>query len=337
MMEYIPIPALSIKASRIALGTWSIGGAGWGGTSEQDAVRTIAAAIDKGINLIDTAPIYGWGRSEELIGRVLAERGGRDRLILATKFGLRPGDPASGPPVRDSSPRQIRQEIEDSLRRLGTDYIDIYQIHWPDFSVPMEETAATLEGLRRQGKIRAIGVSNFSVEEMERFRKTAPLHTAQPPFNLFEREPERDVLPFALRHGIATLIYSPLCRGLLTGRLTAETHFPGDDVRLVDPKFQQPRFGRYLDAVARLDRLARERFGKRVIHLAMRWVLDQPGASVALWGARRPDQLDPLRDVMDWKLDAAGMKEIDRILSETGAETFGPEFLAPPKGKTAAS
>lgn len=335
-MEYVKIPALSLEASRVALGTWSIGGAGWGGTSEKDAVDTIAAALDKGINIIDTAPIYGWGRSEELIGRVLAERGGRDRLILATKFGLRPGNPASGPPIRDASPQQIRRELEDSLRRLGTDYIDIYQIHWPDPSVPMELTAATMEELRRQGKIRAIGVSNFRLEEMERFRLAAPLHTFQPPFNLFEREPERDVLPYARQNGIATLIYSPLCRGLLTGRLAADTRFSGDDVRLIDPKFRKPRFGRYLDAVAQLDRLAREKFGKRVIHLAMRWVLDQPGASVALWGARRPAQLDPLEQVMDWKLDAESLKEIDRILGETGVESFGPEFLAPPMGQTAA-
>lgn len=336
-MEHIRIPALSLEASRVALGTWSIGGADWGGTNEQDALRTISAAIDRGINLIDTAPIYGWGRSEELIGRVLAERGGRDRLILATKFGLRPGEKAGGPPVRDSSPQRIHQEIEDSLRRLGTDYIDIYQIHWPDSSVPMEETAATLEDLRRQGKIRAIGVSNFQIEEMDRFRKAAALHTDQPPFNLFEREPERDILPYALKNGIATLIYSPLCRGMLTGRLTAETRFPSGDIRLVDPKFQQPRFGRYLDAVAQLDRLAQERFGKRVLHLAMRWVLDQPGASVALWGARRPEQLDPLDDVLGWKLDEAAHKEIDRIVTEAGVETTGPKFLAPPLGKTAAS
>lgn len=330
-MEHVPIPALSLEASRVALGTWSIGGKDWGGTNEQDALRTIAEALDRGINFIDTAPIYGWGRSEELVGRVLAQRGGRDRLILATKFGLSPGASPDGPPVRDSSPQRIHQELEDSLRRLGTDYIDIYQIHWPDLTVPIEETAALLEDLRRQGKIRAIGVSNFTLQEMESFRRGGPLHTTQPPFNLFEREPERDILPYARQNGIAVLAYSPLCRGLLSGRLTPDARFSEADVRHVDPKFQPPRFGRYLDAVAQLDRLAQERFGKRVIHLALRWVLDQPGVSVVLWGARRPEQLEPLQQVLGWKLDEATLAEIDRIPTETGIESFGPEFLAPPK------
>jgi aryl-alcohol dehydrogenase-like predicted oxidoreductase len=336
-MEYVPMPAASLAASRIALGTWSIGGKDWGGTDEQEALRTIAAALDRGVNLIDTAPIYGWGRSEELIGRVLAQRGGRDRLILATKFGLRPGASPDGPPVRDGSRKSIQRELENSLRRLGTDYIDIYQVHWPDLTLPLEDTAAMLEELRRQGKIRAIGVSNFTVAEMERFRGGGPLHTSQPPFNLFEREPERDILPYAVKNGIATLAYSPLCRGLLAGRLTPDARFADDNVRHADPKFQQPRFGRYLKAVARLDRLAQERFGKRVIHLAQRWVLDQRGVSAALWGARRPEQLAPLEQVLGWKLDAETLAEIDRILAETGVETFGPKFLAPPTGQTAAS
>jgi aryl-alcohol dehydrogenase-like predicted oxidoreductase len=326
-MEYAPIPALSLQASRIALGTWSISGWMWGGTDERDALNTIAAALDSGINIIDTAPAYGWGRSEQLIGRVLAERGGRDHVIVATKLGLRPSD---GQPVRNSSPESIRQEIEDSLRRLQTDYIDIYQVHWPDPNVPFEQTAATLEELRKQGKIRAIGVSNFSPEQMDRFRLSAPLHTVQPPFNLFERDAERAVLPYARRNGLAVLAYGPLCRGLLAGRMSANTRFSGDDVRLLDPKFQPPRYARYLEAVSQLDRLARERFGKRVIHLAVRWVLDQPGVTVALWGARKPEQLEPIAEATGWKLDEAALAEIDRIVANAVTQPVGPEFMAPP-------
>ena len=209
-------------------------------------------------------------------------------------------------------------------------------MHWPDASVPFEETARTLEAFRREGKIRAIGVSNFSPEQMDRFRKGAPLATIQPPYNLFEREIEKDVLPYAERNGLVVLAYGALCRGLLTGKITAETEFKGDDLRKTDPKFRQPRLGQYLAAVERLDRFARERYGKTVLALAVRWLLDR-GKIVALWGARRPDQLAPVDDVMGWTLDAAAMQEIDRILAETIKDDVGPEFMAPQPSRPAAS
>jgi len=207
--------------------------------------------------------------------------------------------------------------------------IDIYQVHWPDDSVPFEETAKTLDAFRHEGKIRTIGVSNFSPNQMERFRKGAPLAAIQPPYNLFEREIEKDVLPYAEKHGLAVLAYGALCRGLLTGKITAKTEFKGDDLRKVDPKFQQARLGSYLEAVAGLDRFARERYGKSVLALAVRWLLDR-GMIVALWGARCPDQLTPVNEVMGWKLDAEAMREIDEILAETIRDKVGPEFMAPP-------
>lgn len=157
-----------------------------------------------------------------------------------------------------------------------------------------------------------------------------PLHTAQPPYNLFERQIDHDVLPYCRQHGIATLTYGALCRGLLSGRMSTDTRFEGDDLRRIDPKFQAPRYARYLSAVDRLDRFARERYGKRVIHLALRWLLDRPGVSVALWGARRPEQLAPVDEVMGWSLDAGAMAEIDRIVAEYIVEPIGPEFMAPP-------
>jgi aryl-alcohol dehydrogenase-like predicted oxidoreductase len=220
------------------------------------------------------------------------------------------------------------QEIEQSLRRLRTDYIDIYQVHWPDPLVPIEETAEAMRTLYDQGKIRAIGVSNFSVAQMERFRQVAPLHVLQPPYNLFERAIESDILPYCRANHIATLGYGALCRGLLSGRMRAETVFEGDDLRRVDPKFQQPRFAQYLEAVRQLDRFAQDHFLRRVIHLAVRWMLDQ-GISVALWGGRRPDQLRATLCVAGWSLDAASRATIDRILNETITDPIGPEFMAP--------
>ena len=190
MREYIKIDGTNLVSSRIALGTWAIGGWMWGGTDEKESIRTIHAALDQGINLIDTAPIYGYGRSEEIVGEALHQHGRRESVILATKVGI---DWTNGKIERNSTRQRILKELGDSLRRLQTDYVDIYQVHWPDPFVPIEETAATLRELNEQGKIRAIGVSNYSPEEMERFRTIAPLHTIQPPYNLFEREIERDV------------------------------------------------------------------------------------------------------------------------------------------------
>jgi aryl-alcohol dehydrogenase-like predicted oxidoreductase len=327
-METIDIPDTDLRPSRIGLGTWAIGGWMWGGSDDANAVHTIHAAIDRGITLIDTAPVYGFGRSEEIVGRALAEGGRRQRVVLATKCALDWG--SDGKPFRNASAARISKEIEDSLRRLGTDVIDIYQVHWPDLETPFEETARAMEALLRQGKIRAIGVSNFSPEQMAEFRRFAPLHTAQPPYNLFERAIEADVLPYCRDYGIATLTYGALCRGLLSGRMSAETRFEGDDLRQFDPKFRAARFSQYLAAVKQLDRLALVHYGKRVIHLALRWLLDRPGVSVALWGARRPAQLDPIDDVMGWHLEESGMAEIDRIVVECVPEPIGPEFMAPP-------
>ena len=323
-MEYLRAP---FKISRIALGTWAIGGWMWGGSDEAELIKTIHAALDSGINLIDTAPVYGFGRSEEIVGRALAQDGRRRQALIATKVGLAWKD---GKPYRDASKTRIVQEAEDSLRRLQTDAIDIYQVHWPDPNIAIEETAEAMAELYRAGKIRAIGVSNFSPPQMEAFRAVAPLHTVQPPYNLFERGIENSVLSYSHDRNITTLVYGSLCRGLLSGRMNADTRFTGDDLRRHDPKFQLPRFLQYVAAVEKLDRFALVNYNKRVIHLALRWLLDRPGVGVALWGARRPDQLAPLADVMGWRIDAEAMAEIDRILETSISEPVGPEFMAPP-------
>jgi aryl-alcohol dehydrogenase-like predicted oxidoreductase len=321
--EFVNIPETTLKVSRVALGTWAMGGWMWGGTDQRESIATIHAALDQGINLIDTAPVYGFGVSEEIVGTAL--EGVRARAVIATKTGLEWRD---GKVYRNATRARIMQEIDDSLRRLRTDYIDIYQVHWPDPLVPVEETAETMRTLYEQGKIRAIGVSNFSVDQMERFRQVAPLHVLQPPYNLFERAIEAQILPYSRANNIATFGYGALCRGLLSGRMRPDTTFDGDDLRRIDPKFQPPRFGQYLDAVRQLDELAQRRFHRHVIHLAVRWMLDQ-GISVALWGGRHPDQVEAALEVAGWSLNTADRELIERIVNAAIKDPVGPEFMAP--------
>jgi aryl-alcohol dehydrogenase-like predicted oxidoreductase len=331
-MEFMDIPRTGLKVSRVAIGTWAIGGWMWGGTDEAESIATIRAAIEHGINVIDTAPVYGFGRSEEIVGKAVANGDLRSNVVIATKVGL---EWQGGKVFRNANRARIMREIEDSLRRLRTDYIDVYQVHWPDPLVTIEETAEAMHTLYNQGKIRAIGVSNFSVDQIARFRRVAPLHVLQPPYNLFERGIEADLLPYCRENKIAMFGYGALCRGLLSGRMRADTIFGGDDLRRTDPKFVQPRFAQYLAAVQKLDQLARQRFDKRVIHLAVRWMLDQ-GITTALWGARHPDQLMPVDEVTGWRLDDATTAKIDRILRETISDPVGPEFMAPPSRNVAA-
>ena len=336
-VETIRIKGIDTPVSRIGLGTWAIGGSMWGGTDDAASVATIRSALDAGINLIDTAPVYGFGHSEDIVGEAL--KGMRNRAVIATKVALEWPD---GKVRRNATATRIRAEIEGSLRRLRTDRIDLYQVHWPDPLVPHDETAAELERLRRQGKILAVGVSNYSPTQMDGFRQGVELATVQPPYNLFERAIERDVLPYAVQSGLTVLSYGALCRGLLSGRMEAQTTFKTGDLRRSDPKFQQPRFQQYLAAVEALRRFARERHGKSVLALAIRWILDR-GPTVALWGARRPDQLEGIDEAFGWKLGAEDLSQIDALLAEHITDPVGPEFMAPPsrqassRGEAAAS
>jgi aryl-alcohol dehydrogenase-like predicted oxidoreductase len=323
--EFVNIPRTQLRVSRIGLGTWAMGGWMWGGTDQRESVATIRAALDQGINLIDTAPVYGFGVSEEIVGAAL--EGIRSRAVIATKTGVEWRD---GKVYRNATRARIMQEVEDSLRRLRTDYIDIYQVHWPDPLVPVEETAEAMRSLHEQGKIRAIGVSNFSVAQIACFRQVAPLHVLQSPYNLFERAIEVDILPYCLANDIAILGYGALCRGLLSGRIRPDTTFDGDDLRRVDPKFQSPRLAQYLEAVRQLDELAKKHFHRRVIHLAVRWMLDQR-ISVALWGGRHPEQVEAALDVAGWSLDDADRGVIERIVNTAVTDPIGPEFMAPPQ------
>jgi aryl-alcohol dehydrogenase-like predicted oxidoreductase len=326
-MEFVDIAGASLSVSRIGLGTWSIGGWMWGGSDEAEAIGAVHEAMDRGVNLIDTAPVYGFGHAEEIVGKALKQGGRRERAIIATKAALEWKD---GRPFRNASRERILKEIDDSLRRLQTDVIDIYQVHWPDPKTPIAETASAMADLYRAGKIRAVGVSNFSPAQMEEFSAVAPLHTVQPPYNLFERGTERDILPYAERKGLTAFAYGAICRGLLSGHITRDTQFSGDDLRNHDPKFQPDRRPQYISAVEKLARFARENYGKEIIHLALRWALDRGDNIVALWGARKPGQLAPIDGVLGWRLDARAMVEIDRIIEDTVTSPVGPEFMAPP-------
>jgi aryl-alcohol dehydrogenase-like predicted oxidoreductase len=330
-METVRIEGIAIPVSRIGLGTWAIGGASWGGADDASSVATIRKAIDSGVNLIDTAPAYGFGHSEEIVGKALV--GMRDRVVIATKVALEwPG----GKVRRNATAARIRAEVEDSLRRLQTDRIDLYQVHWPDPLVRHEETALALEKLWLEGKVLAIGVSNYAPAEMDGFRRFAPLATVQSPYNLFERAIERDVLPYARKNDMTVLAYGALCRGLLSGRMHADTAFSGDDLRKSDPKFRQPRFRQYLAAADALERFAQERHGKPLLALAVRWILDQ-GPTIALWGARRPDQLQGVDAAFGWRLTAADLRQIDALLAQHVTDPVGPEFMAPPARTRAAA
>lgn len=326
-VETLTIQGISRPVSRIALGTWAIGGWMWGGSDESKAIATIRSAVERGINLIDTAPVYGFGNSEEIVGKAL--EGIRDKAVIATKVALDWNDDG---PFRNATPARIRQEIEDSLRRLKTDHIDLYQVHWPDPLTPIDETARELDKLRQEGKVLALGVSNFSPEQMDAFRDVAPLAAVQPPYNLFERDIEKDVLPYAKDHGLAVLAYGALCRGLLAGKMSPSTRFDGDDLRKVDPKFQSPRFEQYLAAVAALEDYARARHDKTVLALAIRWILDK-GPTIALWGARKPEQIEGVDEAFGWSLSQEELDEIDKILTRHVTDPVGPEFMAPPTRK----
>lgn len=332
-MEFTKIPNISKKVSRIGLGTWSIGGSLWGGSNEKEAIDTILLAIEKGITFIDTAPAYGKGTSEEIVGKAIKKSGKRDQIVIATKFGL---NQETDNVFRDSRRASILKEVDDSLRRLKVDYIDLYQVHWPDPTTSQSETAETLAELLESGKIRAIGVSNYTIEEMNQFRKDAPIHTCQPPFNLFERDAEKAILPYCTKEGIAIIGYSGLCRGLLSGKMSKSREFKGDDLRKgMDPKFKEPHFSQYLKCTEALKKWVEEKYHKPLIALAIRWVLDKH-VNISLWGARKKEQLEQIEQVLGWKLTQTDFSEIDKIISEHVKNPASMEFMAPPIRKETA-
>lgn len=327
-MEYTNIQGIEKKNSRIGLGTWAIGGSLWGGTEEEKSIKTIHQAFDKGITFIDTAPAYGKGESEKIVGKALKSYGNRDSIVIATKVGLNQESPDKV--FRDLKRSSILKEMEDSLQRLQVDCIDLYQVHWPDPTVSLKEPAETLKQILEEGKIKAIGVSNFTVDQIIEFKKYAPIHTCQPPFNIYEREAEKGVVTYCKKEGIVLIGYGSLCRGLLSGKMSKNREFKGDDLRKgMDPKFKEPHFSDYLKCSEELKIWVERKYKKPLIALAVRWALDK-GINIALWGARSSEQLVDMESVFGWKLSEEDFKEIETILSKNIKHPVGPDFMSPP-------
>ncbi len=328
-MEYFSTPLFSEKVSRVALGTWAIGGSLWGGTEEKDSIATILEAIEKGITLFDTAPAYGQGVSENYVGKALKQSKKRNQLLISTKGGIE--FRKDGSAARNLTEEFLTRDLHNSLKRLGTDHIDIYFIHWPDPLVPIETSAKVMGRFFKEGKIRAIGVSNYDEKQIDAFKSVAPCHFCQPPYNIFERNIERKLLPFCKKEKILLMTYSALCRGLLSGKMSKKRQFGKDDLRTTfDRKFKPPAFDEYLSAADQIAKLAKEKYGKSLLDFAIRWVLDQ-GSDVALWGARRPDQLAPIEGIFGWHLDQATRKKVDEILRATVKHPQDvEEYMGPP-------
>jgi aryl-alcohol dehydrogenase-like predicted oxidoreductase len=308
-MKQVALGRSGLSVSRIAFGTWQLGG-DWGATDEEAAIGAIRHARDQGINFFDTAQGYGFGASERLLARAL-EGYRRDDVVIATKGGLRP---LGGSQVeRDASPEWIRAGVDDSLRALATDYIDLLQVHWPDPQTPLAETADALAELVAAGKVRHVGVSNFSPEQMDEFSRTLPVETLQPPYHLFHRDVEAEILPYATAHDIGVLIYGPLAHGLLSGHLRADTRFEEGDWRSHSLDFQGAAFARNLRVVAALEQLANDELGVSVSRLAVAWTLANPAVHVAIIGTRNPDHVDDAIAAADLELSDDVLRRIDEI------------------------
>ena len=286
-MQYTQLGERGPRVSRIAFGNWSAGG-DWGQVDRDAAIATTREALDVGITLFDTARAYGFGAAEQLLGEALRPeiQSARESVVIATKGGLRKDD---GETVRDSSPAALRRDLEASLRFLGTDYVDIYQVHWPDPATPIATTAETLDGFVREGLVRFVGVSNYDAAQMRTFQEVRPIDTLQPPYHMFRRDIEKTILPFAKEHGIGTLVYGPLAHGLLSGRMTSDTTFAADDWRSNSDLFVGETFRRNLAVVEDLTRFAARR-GATVAQLAIAWALANSAVDVAIVGARTPEQ-----------------------------------------------
>jgi hypothetical protein len=298
-----------LDVSRIAFGTWQLGGE-WGPTDTSAATEAIRRAAERGVNFFDTAQAYGFGQSEQLLADALRPFP-REEVIIGTKGGLRPEGQGL---VRDASPAWIRSGVETSLRTLRTDYIDLYQVHWPDPATPFDDTADALAKLVADGKVRHVGVSNFDVEQMEAFSATLPVETLQPPYHLFRRGIESEVLPYAVANGIGVLVYGPLAHGLLGGHLGADTRFEPGDWRAKSDVFRGETFARNLGVVAQLQQLATETLGVTLAQLATAWTLANPAVHVAIVGTRNPHHVDEALAAAEFDLSDEILRQIEQIM-----------------------
>jgi aryl-alcohol dehydrogenase-like predicted oxidoreductase len=314
-----------LEISPIGLGCWAIGGDGAFGWGPQDDAKSIAAirrSVERGMNWLDTAPIYGMGHSEKVVAQALNEIGGADRPLVFTKCGLTWDDGKNV--IHNITETSIRQEVEDSLQRLQIDVIDLYQIHWPAFppgadAPDIEEAWSTLADLEEQGKVRAIGVSNFDAAQLERAQKIAPVASLQPPYSALMRQIEDEILPHCLDNNIGTIVYSPMHNGMLTGTMTRERveAMPGSDWRKqINPAFKEPLLTQSLEFVEVLRGIA-DRNGRPVSEVAIAWTLRLPAVTGAIVGARDAGQVDGFIGAMDFRLGDDDLAEIEAALPES--------------------
>ncbi len=331
-MQYREIGQSGMKASVVGLGAWAIGGWMWGGTEEKESIEAIRTAVESGINLIDTAPMYGFGLSEQIVGKAI--KGIRDRVILATKCGL-VWDKQQGEfhflsdekTIRRESgnikvfkylaPSSIRQEIELSLQRLGVDYIDLYQTHWQDSTTPVEDTVNELMKLKKEGKIRAIGASNATVEHLEAYRKAGQLDSDQESYSMLDRRHEKDLLPYCAKNNVAFLAYSPLARGLLTGKVSPDRVFEDGDQRKDNPRYSRENRIKVLKMLDEFKPFI-EKYSVTITQLVIAWTFHQKGCTHALVGARRPEQAVENAGAGRIVLNSKDLAAMDRIIARYG-------------------
>lgn len=314
MTELRRLGSTDLFVSPIAMGCWPIAGITTIDVTEADAVATIEAALESGINFFDTANNYGYdGESEKVVGKVLGPH--RDKVVIATKGGLSWKDKVQ---VKDGSPKRLREQCEESLRRLGMPFVDLLYLHAPDPNTPIRESAAVLKKLMDEGKTRSVGFSNGTVSQMEEFSAECPLAAIQPPYNMLQRGIEADLIPWCRAHGTSIACYWPLMKGLLAGAMGRNHQFDPRDGRRKYPIYQGEEWRRNQDFVDRVRRVA-ESTGKTVAQVVLNWTIHRPGIACALAGAKRPDQIRENAGAMGWRLSDGHLAELERAIEERGA------------------
>ncbi len=324
-MEYRKFGQTGVDISAIGFGCWEIGG-GYGSIEETDFIKAINRALDAGINSFDTAEAYGFGASEKSLAKALGSR--RKEAVITTKFGV--GYPDT-PNYRDSTRKRVMESIEKSLKNLDTDYVDVYLIHWPDRNVPFQEPMRALDDLVKQGKVKAVGLSNFKLEEIKACEKVRPVDVVQYCWNMFDRRMQKEIFPYCRENKIGVMAYGSLAYGMLTGTLGEEKAFEKGDwrsrrgqlgnINLAQHLFGPDHFLKNLRAVEELKGVAK-RYGKSLPQLALRWTLSNPVISTALVGCRNPGEVDDNLGALGWSISDADMKEIDAIFARNGAVTM---------------
>ncbi len=329
-MEYRDFGRTGIKISAVGVGCWEIGG-GYGSIEETEFINAVNRALDLGINCFDTAEAYGFGASEKSLAKALGSR--RKEAVITTKFGI--GYP-DAPNYRDSSRKRVTASIEKSLANLNTDYVDVYMVHWPDLNTPFEETMGALDDLVKQGKVRAVGISNFRLGQIAESMRTRRVDVAQYCWNMLDRRMQKEIFPYLREHGVGVMAYGSLAYGMLTGTFSEEMDFGSDDwrarrgklgnINLFQHLFGPDHFLKNLRAIEELKAMAR-RYGKTMPQFALRWTLSNPVVSTALVGCRNPREIEENLGALGWSISDADLKEIDAIFARHGANTMPDAWL----------